>query len=1604
MSENKDIQGKSTQLGGLKKSIHKSVLKDGEYHHLKNGITSSFEGDMPFIQNAPSNLLCVEPPVTECVCDPELAKFTLIGSKFVKEKDFHILFYVNPTSNESEIGFFYGNECRYEKKIREKCLNFNVSYPIKCTYQYFACELNIYFQDGFNRDRHINLDDLPYVKRFDDAIGCYVNTDVFDCSIINVQNDLTPPVVKPINVLESGALRTGVYQFAVCYANINGDEQSSYYSKTNPLPIFEDRIGGYENVEGSKQNQLTDKSIEVEFSNLDIRYEYFNLAVIKTIQGTPTYELVATLPISTDRYIYTGREVTKLLSIDSILGLYPDYYNSKTLTTANNYLVRANLSTQDEANYQPLANIIELEWVAIDQIADTYETTYKNPLNTVNIKGYQRGEVYAFGIQFLLKNGRKTSVFHIPGREAKSSDKKKYTRNQIPTELQCNFYELFNNGPCDEDLQYVEEWQIYDTATVTINPDTDNPCGGDVKAHGDFAYWESSDTYPCNESVWKGLSGQKIRHHKFPSNNTFHHHDQPYPLGSSPFVAYTAPQTHIYPMGVRLKTNLEYFLNQAVYNYEYLTEEEADLIAGYEIVRGDRTGNKSIIAKGLLYNMKYYTDKNPQTGDTLEILYPNYAFNDLRSDPYLTPVQATSDSIIVSITTTAVPTITDGQVVPASDPTFQNPFPESYIIDLPGAPPATVLTLTQDFTIEYTQYAYGSSTYYSAKFIFYGADADSSASGYDPFTIFYPSIPTDAPLSEAYRKNYFTFHSPDTSFKQPFLGQELTLHSVEYGAMRGRFDTVEGHPEIKPAPASSSANYAVAFKGVSNYNNYVTINEKTSGNFRRRLEDAAYFVGNSNVVFPNTFYPNPNRVNNKFRESNVGLRLHCDLDNPETIDANLQDESRYNLSSSGKCGCTVRVSANRVMNSKEAYEVDNQCTEDERTISSYYGSLKRAIANQYGLVETVKYVLTGKYFNLGDWRNFKLVTQESVFGGDTFITRFSLKRKHSFFTVNFIGQSPVGMSYAGDKYANVLRPIYALNNEKGGILKDYVVDTAVTSLDCSVSDNNGKSRNGFFYLFNIGIVDFFVESDINTELRYSGANVWETWYPKLKGVDTVWDWMEEIKCSINFDNVYNYNFDYSKQNVEEALTVQAADFNPNSQCKNTHPRRVIYSKQQSQEGSADEWLVYPANQYYDIDTALGSIVDIEALDTFRVLVRCENGSLVFNAYDTLQLTNTSVTVGTGGMFSQRPQTFGETDNGYAGSQSKWAIDISQYGTFFLDAKRGKVFNYSSGLEEISNTGMFDWFNENTRFKILSQIPTATTDNPYTGIGYCSVFDNRLNLWFLTKRDFLLKDKENVNKLTTDDRGNVYYDSQLANFEDDTIWENVGWTISYSPLYKAWQSFHSFIPNYYIPDINQFYSGLKRSAIYTHWDKFTFQNYYGKQYPFEVTITTAKEQLVSVLQSIEYNLKVQKYLNNNYQDLYENHNINFTKAIIATDNQSSGYLNLIKKDNANPYQSLQYPKVNPDSLDILYSKVEGHKYRINQFSDLVLDKNNDIPIFLYSLNGVDFVPNNIDYAKVNTLKTQPLRNEFFDVTLINDQNPEYKFILKTLINKTVKSLR
>lgn len=304
-----DQQNKFTISGGLNKSSDRLGVDEKEYIHLKNGFPSSENSDELFIQNAPSNKFCLNLPEGFIVINKPV---------FVKERKLNILCILNPSTKESEIGFFHFEKCIYEKIINAEGLNFNINYPIKGTYKIIACQLTFYFQDGFNPDRRINLDKLPYKKEIDET-GCVVTSLPLELEIgqINIQNDLLPPVVKITSVEETGALYSGAYQFAVSYANSLGNELSSYYSKTNIVPIYKDTINlGWKGVEGSDSNVLTSKSIILSFENLDTRYDYINIAVIKTIQGSPAYEMVATIPTGSKSYTYTGRETTKFLTTD----------------------------------------------------------------------------------------------------------------------------------------------------------------------------------------------------------------------------------------------------------------------------------------------------------------------------------------------------------------------------------------------------------------------------------------------------------------------------------------------------------------------------------------------------------------------------------------------------------------------------------------------------------------------------------------------------------------------------------------------------------------------------------------------------------------------------------------------------------------------------------------------------------------------------------------------------------------------------------------------------------------------------------------------------------------------------------------------------------------------------------------------------------------------------------------------------------------------------------------------------------------------------------------------------------------------------------------
>ena len=116
-----------------------------------------------------------------------------------------------------------------------------------------------------------------------------------------------------------------------------------------------------------------------------------------------------------------------------------------------------------------------------------------------------------------------------------------------------------------------------------------------------MGYWESGEKYPASDPTrWGALCGMPIRHHKIPDENTHLTTRLSTDGVANDAVAGTATgagTTHIQIIGAQ-------FSNIAAPKFNDGTV--IPNIVGYEILVGNRDGNKSIIAKGIIRNMMSY--------------------------------------------------------------------------------------------------------------------------------------------------------------------------------------------------------------------------------------------------------------------------------------------------------------------------------------------------------------------------------------------------------------------------------------------------------------------------------------------------------------------------------------------------------------------------------------------------------------------------------------------------------------------------------------------------------------------------------------------------------------------------------------------------------------------------------------------------------------------------------------------------------------------------------------------------------------------------------------------------------------------------------------
>lgn len=1585
----------------LNKDVNDFHLPDNSWTQARNAINNSSIGDVGKLGNEPSNLFCTKAP------------YPIIGAIHLQADEW-VIFSTDEVN--SEIGKFKEGLCQYTTIVNDPCLAFDRAFLIKGVSRATSdCTFKIYWDDGKNPSRVMDINDVPWIQTCTDEngivlpgppgydpVGCItcVDTTALDCDAIRLARLVTQPCFHIEKGVGGGTLPNGSY-FAVVAYTISGQKITDYSVPSNLQALFD-----HENIAGS---------IDIIIDNMDPDYDEFELVLVSIINQQTVARKVGIYSTQQRRItldIIDSRWVS--VPIENIPVRTPVYERTDAMYTVNDYLIRIGPRTKFDFNYQPLANQIVAKWVAVE-----YQQGYYRGGGTNT--GYMRDEVYSFFIRWIYDTGDKSASYHIPGRPAFAGEQAFVVTDALPEEIAGGF-------------NY--RWVVENTATLTSVATVPLPDGGVQIAEGYMGYWESTEEYPDKSpAIWNAndpshpwtapgvppypgtnpgangdydLCGENIRHHRFPDNylggtNSITNHY----TGSSPNFSGN-PAVRV--MGVKFENVQAPLDNQG---------NPIPGIVGYEILRGTRQGNRTIIAKGIVNNMGLYVIEGGAGSGRLGA-YPNYPYNDVRIDPFL------------SATKTETPTCFLGAPIGTDNYTPQGSFSQSlYSFHSPDTNFSKPFLSGKEFKIyeEFRGSVVGkfefSEKHPKAKVISNVAFLVSAVAGIGIASV---AMNGERRMHRTYPyKVGFvdTFAGPAgtgglTSTSIPFLTASAGASSGIDGVVAG-IDavtwTAAGQLALNIFGAGTDAYYnalQTAFQGASlggfglegpitqietaggsyneiplamrllqgtptfvsywsqgfnatldiiraivpfrdfalKYNSHCLYNAAVpppaAGNRRRDIVEQSY-LGANILDFGTAF-----RINNLYRGNTVTLEINANIPYPSGL-----DDTRQRATDIPSLYDTTIFGSHVKDPTKHSFPTSSSC---------YYIGYKQRLRNQYGQIEGI-YQTLSTHCVVDKTQSISPV----IFGGDIYVGRYTEKNTFFYF-YEWLYDQPDGFEFNYLAHRMLPYPRYwldstkfdssdALTNFVPNILiptnwnqflpnQNYALDGAGCPGFPSLAGFSFSIKFAYYYLFSSGVRDFFVESEVNVDLRDWGELDSQKHYPILDEkalFDTA-----IIKAGNYFKYDPSLGISRTYLNYVSWGDTQTRDYDPllSETCYQYSPNRVIYSLPAQFEGKRDNWYFYLANNYYDF---LSRVTCIKPINKNGAMIFFETESPVqFLGVDQLQTdAGTKLTIGDGGLFSQPLQNILNADRPYeyGSCQDRLSVINTPVGVYWISQNQGKIFNMQQGLKEISMQNLKWWFAQYLPYQLLQQFPTfELKENPVIGIGCQSIYDNENNLVYFCKRDFIVRrDLPPGTTVTYVNRDNFLVNGILPiKLGDPNYFEDASWTASFDPKSGAWLSWHDWHPNLCLPGKNTFMTIMndhpnpnRSNGIWIHNQRCdSYCNFYDVDYPFEVEYLVNTIQTVNSLRSIEYIMEVYHYANN-CRDRFHVLDFNFDEAVIYNTEQCSGLLRLNLTPKNNAPMIVQYPQVNPTFIDILFSK-EEQKYRFNQFWDIT-DSRGEFPI-------------------------------------------------------------
>lgn len=949
------------------------------------------------------------------------------------------------------------------------------------------------------------------------------------------------------------------------------------------------------------------------------------------------------------------------------------------------------------------------------------------------IKDYADGEIYEDGPVWLIAPN--LNCFNVLKRD------KEYTSVTI-----------------DFEAIEISKKETYLTECKYIVPNLD-ACGASPYQYGKFGYWESEETYPDNKDLYDS-STLKIKPSSIPFylKSDFEEYYTDGIAGESyllkddtdftckPIRGYKTPDnavsplmfnqptsdsvdTIIYPLGITLDDQvINSFLDVAVDN-GLITKEQRESVTNYELYRGDRTIHRSVLFKGIGSDMY----KNLEGSE--DRWFRNFPYNSL-GENQLIYTNKNRNRLIKH---------------PFSGSTRNNKFslmaPEVYVNQPTGATEVVV----EGYQMGYSTGAFREVENHS-KWVILGDDAKDLSSTLATLEVVFE---TAMIIGDA------TIQAAQTMWVVGGLGSTgggmigIGVSTVALGVLIG-----------------ASIATAVTFKYARYKYQWLDIfkNNGTPYNF------ANYFAssGKMNYFLPNKIEGSYLRGLTVGKYIKPGTAIITDQKGKETLKINNIDRETSYFMSFGERSYAIEYPEsylywdnvdNSPSQSSRYLSSDENCSKDfaERRIGSPYMSVKIYNPTQYGTIDSVKWLPINHNGKI-QRDNIEENQCKPIFGGDVFITRSAFKNKFPLFSstamnlpdrvpFDYFQYSNIGSTRF---YASYDTPINRITNGTRLPIQDTTFVFNCPDEETTFSNDfyvKPSQREAYkFYLYYYGVPSFFVESEINNEYRIAGKEPHEQFFPN---VDII-EWTQEDKNSITNNNTFFYNNVYSKSTTNNGSRTLPSYYNKKEwDSLFEYPNGVVWSQQDnSEQDLRDPWLIFKPNDKYQFDADYGQLIDLTAIESKQVLGRFENNALVFNAVDTLadRLTETTANLGTGGIFATRPVEFSHTELGETGTQST-QITTTEFGHFWADAKRGKVFQLQPNAKGLTDrtsfkrdgspTQMRQWFKRQLPFKILKHFPEIDVDNPWNGAGITMGWDSKFKRVFITKKDYIPNSTENL---------------------------------------------------------------------------------------------------------------------------------------------------------------------------------------------------------------------------------------------------------------------